>query len=99
MDVFQLLYRDVEDAYGEDYIQTGNIYCIGVFSTREAAMNAVKADMLDVAGGVLATREDVPDADEGMVRIVDGEPRGFYEIRAFPLDKLAWQEIAEFERV
>ena len=99
MDVFQVFYRGVDDAYGEGYIQTGNIYCVGVFSSREAAMNAVKSDMLGAAGGVLATREDVPDADEGMVRVVDGEPRGFYEILTFPLDKMAWLDIAQFERV
>lgn len=96
MDVFQLLYHDVSDPYCENYQKTGDFYCLGVFSSEEKARCAMKADLLDEAGagGFLASREDVPDAEEGMVRVVDGVPRGFYEIHKFPLDKLCWKEMS-----
>lgn len=95
MDIFQLIYRAVDDTCDGDFIQNGNHYCVGMFSSKENALDAIKADIYDGEGGELATRDDVPDAGEGMVRVVDGKPRGFYEVISFPLDKTCWTELVE----
>ena len=97
MEIFNVLYQKVSDEYSDEYFDTrGGLYYLGTFSSEAKAREAIEADLKSGVKGekaTLETRDDVPSADEGMVRVVDGIPHGYYTIMQRELDKPDFHEL------
>lgn len=98
MQIFNLFYQKVDNEYTDEYYDATGLYFLGAFSSKEKAMEAVHADVKTGVKGekaALETRDNVPSADEGMVRVVDGIPHGYYYFLTRELDKPTFDEVGE----
>lgn len=94
MHLFLLFYQRVDNEYSDEYFNTGSPYFLGAFSSREKAMDAARADVAR-SSAILTTREDVPSASEGMVRVDGCVPRGYFFIWERALDAPTFDELGE----